>query len=854
MNRYLTARTRIAVGLVSLLFCVFACAMMLSLVPDPRPATMAGRMALCEALAVNSSVLADRSDFQPLHAILSVVVDRNDDVLSAGIRQADGELLVEVGGHQANWTPLPDDRSTDAQIYIPIRSVAGDQKWGGVEVRFVPLAREGWLGYVDSPIVRLVVFVLAASLLAFYLYLGKMLQHLNPTRAVPNRVRSALDTLDERIVLANQAFATIVGSDPDELTGRRASSFSWLSEDGVPVHTYPWADTLEQKKAQTGVTMRLALGPTDERVFNVNCAPVLGSSKDHLGVLISCEDVTELERQKGELAKSTKVAEAANRAKSEFLANMRHEMRTPMNAILGFAEVLHRGYESGEKERREYLDTIHASGNHLLELINDILDLSKVESGRLDVERQRCSVHEVIIGVVKVLQLRAREKGVSLEYEPGGIPETIMTDPGRLRQILTNLVGNALKFTESGGVVVRSRLVRKAGEFQLAVDVIDTGIGVASEKLPEIFEPFAQADSLARRRHTGTGLGLAISRRFARALGGDITARSELGKGSMFTVTIDTGSLEGVQIQTAPTSDSPVAHDTSREQTMPDLSGLRFLVADDGTPNRRFVELVLGRAGAVVDGAADGRIAIEKACKQQYDVILMDMQMPVLDGFGAATRLRQEGLTTPIIALTADVRKGVEKRCRDAGCSDFLVKPINIDQLLARVASATGRHASLPDSSTEHTADGVTSGDGRVPVAGQKDVNRKTPPSTASESTHRESAPNGNSPTRSPITSSLASDDAEFREIVREFVGLLGNQLNAMCQAWQKNDCKQVAFLAHWLKGAAGTVGFAQFTDPALRLQRIAEEGRADQMGSVIREIVNLADRIVLPSAATTPA
>jgi len=863
MTRYLTARTRIAVGLVSLLFCVFVAAMTLSLVPDPRPAAMAGRLALCETLAVNSAVLVERSDYQPMHAILSVVVQRNRDVLSAGIRRADGELLVEVDEHEANWTPLPDNRSTDSQIYVPIRSAAGDQQWGGIEVRFVPLVQAGWLGYVDSPKVKLIAFVLAASMIAFYLYLGKMLRHLNPMKAVPNRVRSALDTLaegllvidkDERIVLANHAFATIAGSSPDDLTGRRASELPWLSEDGVPAKTHPWAETLEQRTPQTGVTMRLAISPTNERVFNVNCAPVLGSGKDHLGVLISCEDVTEFERQKVELAKSKEAAEAASNAKSEFLANVSHEIRTPMHAILGFTEALRRGYETNEGERQEYLDTIRASGSHLLELINDVLDMSKIESGRLDVERRQCSAHEVITGVVKVFQVRAREKGISLQYESLGIPETIMTDAGRLRQILTNLIGNAVKFTETGGVLVRSRLVQKAAESRLAVDVIDTGIGVAAAELSNIFEPFAQADSSARRRHTGTGLGLAISRRFARALGGDVTARSELGKGSMFTATVDTGPLEGVQILKDATCGLPVAKDASREQMRLDLSGLHVLVADDGEPNRRFLGLVLRRGGAVVDCVANGRLAIERAHEQKYDAILMDMQMPVMDGFVAATRLRQDGVTTPIIALTADARKGMEKRCRDAGCSGFLIKPINIDQLLEHLANATGRHASAPPSSGELGSNSGTGGEERESVVGQGNATRKTPSPAASEQTRTMSTPRGDSSARAPITSSLPVDDAEFPEIVEEFVGHLGNQLKALCGAWQKKDYEQIAFLAHWLKGAAGTMGFQQFTAPARRLQHLAEQRQVGQIGDAIREVVDLAARIVVPSAETTPA
>ena len=312
------------------------------------------------------------------------------------------------------------------------------------------------------------------------------------------------------------------------------------------------------------------------------------------GVLISLDDVTELEQNKAELAQARDDAEAANRAKSDFLANMSHEIRTPMNAILGFTEVLKRGWGKNEREARKHLDTIHSSGKHLIELINDILDLSKVEAGRMEVERIDCEPHKVIREVVKVFNARAREKGVTLAFEAATpLPERIQSDPGRMRQIVTNLVGNALKFTERGGVRVVARMAGTRSAPQLAIDVVDTGVGIPEDKIGKLFQAFVQADTSVTRKFGGTGLGLVLSRNFARALGGDITVTSVAGQGSTFTATVDTGALIGVRMldpAEATRVDEEVAADSSLRWEFP---ARRILVVDDGPENR---ELVCARA------------------------------------------------------------------------------------------------------------------------------------------------------------------------------------------------------------------------------------------------------------------
>jgi signal transduction histidine kinase/ActR/RegA family two-component response regulator len=396
-----------------------------------------------------------------------------------------------------------------------------------------------------------------------------------------------------------------------------------------------------------------------------------------------------LEQSQEEAAEARRIAEAANRCKSEFLANMSHEIRTPMTAMLGYAELLKDPSQTpGERER--CIETIRRNGEYLLTLVNDILDLSKIEAGCMTVERIGSSPVQIVSEVVEMMQLRARERGIALEIAfRFPIPATIQTDPLRLRQILLNLVGNAIKFTSRGGVRVCVGL-GTLPEPRLCFRVIDTGIGMTAQQLDRIFVPFFQADSSTTRRYGGTGLGLPISRHLARLLGGDIAAASTPGAGSTFEVSIGTGPLEDVEMLTALPAPQDRGRDAAARST-PTLSG-RILLAEDGPDNQRLISHYLTRAGARVDVACNGRIALDKSAEalrlgEPYDLILLDMQMPELDGYSAARILRERGVRTPIIALTAHAMSGDRGACLSAGCDEYITKPVERVRLLGVVAS-----------------------------------------------------------------------------------------------------------------------------------------------------------------------
>jgi PAS domain S-box-containing protein len=848
---WLSTRMRITIGLACLTLSVLLLSMLIGVLPDREKAVLEGRRTLCEAIAVNSSIMVSQQDLARLQAVLQVTAERNPDILSAGLRRDDGKLLVEVGDHSAQWK-APDDRhSIDTQVQVPIHAGDGAPgaagRWGNVEIRFRPVSPQGVTGLLFGPRPRLLWFVCGSCFVLFFFYMTKMLEYLDPSQAVPGHVRSALDTLAEgllvidgrdRIVLANGAFAAMVGKSPEKLLGHVASHLPWVQEkENGPPAALPWTVALREKAAKTNVLLRLQTIGGKLRTFIVNSSPVLGSKGQYRGVLASFDDVTDLEEKECELRKAVESADAANRTKSEFLANMSHEIRTPMNAILGFADVLRRGLAADEPTRRHYLDTIHSSGKHLLELINDILDLSKIEAGRLEIERKRCAPCELISELVTMFTVPAQDRGISLEFNSAGpVPETVLTDPTRLRQIVANLVGNAIKFTETGGVKIVARLLPDAAKPQLAIDVIDSGIGISPEGLKRIFNPFVQADSSVTRRFGGTGLGLAISRRFAAALGGDITVASELGKGSTFTVTLDAGPLDGVRLLDGPPAQTSSARSGSRSANLPKLPPARVLVADDGEANRQLIEVVLTRAGVQVESAENGEVAVRMATGRHYDLILMDMQMPVMDGYAATTRLRQQGLSIPIVALTASVMKGSEGRCGAAGCSAYIAKPVDIDELmrcLAELLQGSKSIAPRPPGSDAQRS-GLAGEEG-----GEAEAARPAPLPPPREAARR----------RPPLVSRLPMDDPDFRQIVAGFIPRLRQQAAAMQAAWEQRDLDELVRLAHWLKGAGGTVGFDALTGPAKELELLAKQKQVDEIGEALDEVLGMIGSAALPAA-----
>ncbi|QDV67992.1 Autoinducer 2 sensor kinase/phosphatase LuxQ [Rosistilla carotiformis] len=504
--------------------------------------------------------------------------------------------------------------------------------------------------------------------------------------------------------MANAAPAMIWVTDPNHHC--TFLSQRWSDYTGQPALEgleFGWLETLHPDDQQPARDAFLAAAEKYESFeldFRLRCAdgsyrwaidagqPRFDESGGFVGYVGSVIDAHDRHEAQAALQEARAVAVAANESKSAFLANMSHEIRTPMTAILGYTELLADLVE--DEEAKRHLQTIRHNGDYLLDIINDILDLSKIEAGKLDVECERFDPHRLIEDVRSIMEVRAQEEKLKLTVTyDGKLPKLISSDAKRLKQILINLVGNAIKFTLEGRVEIRVRF--EAASERLRFDVIDTGIGIPAEQMDTLFKPFYQGDASVTRNFGGTGLGLAISQRLAEMLGDTISARSTVGVGSTFTVRVATGKIVDSDLVDYDPIDRALETGTTVDADAMHALTCHVLIVDDRRDIRFLSRHILTQSGATVDECEDGLVAVEYITQcltngDSPDLILLDMQMPKLDGYSTAKEIRALGYSGPIIALTADAMQGDMNKCLEAGCNDYLSKPIDRSIMLQKIA------------------------------------------------------------------------------------------------------------------------------------------------------------------------
>lgn len=498
-------------------------------------------------------------------------------------------------------------------------------------------------------------------------------------RSITNALPALIAQVDQNEIFtfANEAFeqwfqGNIIGK----------SFRAMLGEERYP-HNKPFIE-----KALNGefVTYeRFSQSGLNSANLSITFVPEFDEKKNVVGFIVLGNDITKYKEIQQELKNAKDAAEVANSTKSAFLANMSHEIRTPLGAVLGFSELILND-DMSPSDRHNSVEVIKRNGQLLSNIINDILDLSKVEAGKMEMEKVQVPFSEVMKEISSSLSLGASEKGLKLIVgSQGAIPNYIKTDPLRLRQILLNIVGNAIKFTQRGSVQITFQMIKATnGSAKLAFIVKDTGEGVQPEQISRLFVPFSQADVSTTRKFGGTGLGLILSKKLANALGGDIVLTETIpGHGSTFTITIDPGDVQLSYETNSHYQFSNVA--TVKEGTH--LTSLHILLVEDSLDNQLLISRVLKKAGAEVTTANNGREGYEQALAGNYDVVLMDLQMPEMDGYEATKLLRDNGYRKPIIALTAHAMKEERDRSLKSGFDNHITKPIDQKFLVSTLSN-----------------------------------------------------------------------------------------------------------------------------------------------------------------------
>ena len=815
-RNWISSRFRITAGIVLIVLAVLSAAWHVGLIPSEQSSGLKNQAQTVEALTATTGHLLTHQQLDDIDHLFASFVKHHETLRYVALRDHQGNRLVSAGAQVDHTSDNADHGPEARQVVVPINHLPATP--ASLEFVFLTTQVSQAQGFWSHPWLRLILFSGACSFLVLAFYFGVRFHSIDPF-AQSQAIRDTLNRLSEslllvnpqgQIVLLNKAFLETIQTPANKLIGCNINSLTWLDEHDATVTDFPWDMSLANQQTVVNAIMRLK-HHADTLTFKVNCAPFRQGSQS-LGALVCLENIT--------VAPASAESEPAtsqpqeNLARSEFLTKRSRELRVPERTRLGFTEQLRLELVDSEHDQESYFVAVQANGSQLLTQLNSILDLSRIEAGKLDLDVAYCSPFEVIQDVVDVFRIHASEKNISLDFEARDtLPAFIETDPIRLQQVLSNLIANALVNIESGGIRISVSCDRSSDEPRLQFDVIDTGTGMSKQQLTELLESLKSRDQAINQHFANSNLGLLVSDRLVRMLGGSLTARSVEGQGTLFSFHIHVGDvLEQPQL-------------SQNDYLNSAYGGQESLLASRTTDSNDVPALEIKPEPSVVSEPVTTSDPFEVSGLAQFQQIYSIAMEAIESAFGrsdfqSVVELCEELQQAVALFAIEPLQETLEEMVLAAKNGNVSVVRESMAMLNEKMEFA--QPASIMDTALNETS-----------LSTHETTTAADSPATSSVDSDSE-----------PRIRSTLPQDAEFQQILLEFQEVLKEKIDQLYQAESAQDWEQLQTIAHWIKDSGGTVGFADLYEPSDELELAAIGKQASKIGSLIRQIDSIYQRI----------